>query len=99
MPQRRASLPLRWPDEEALAQIQRETEELGLIAYGRQIPNLERDIEWLYRKMRFRTSYEDLASGLKPAPRGGAETVRKAIERAAQRLGVDTTGWETGWYL
>jgi hypothetical protein len=85
--------------EKALDGIQRETEERGLIAYPRHIGNLDRDIDWLYRKMRFRVTYDEIYNDLKPPPRGGVGSVRKAIERAAKRLQVDTTGWETGWRI
>lgn len=83
--------------QRALDVIERETVEGALLAYPRKVPNFERDIGWLYEKLRWDRSYQELYNGLTPPPRGGVETVRKAVERAARRLGVDRRGWESGW--
>jgi hypothetical protein len=75
--------------------------EAGLADTGhvlpRTIPNLERDVGWLYRKLRHRASFQDIYDSCVQPPRGGVETVRKAVLRVAARLKVDDGGWEPGW--
>jgi hypothetical protein len=63
----------------------------------RGIPNLERDVGWLYRKLRYRESYQEIFNACVRPPDGGVETVRKAVLRVAARLKVDARGWEPGW--
>jgi hypothetical protein len=82
--------------QRALDDIERETAERDLLSHPRHIHHLERDVAWLYTKLRFGTSYQDIYNNLKPPPEG-VETVRKAVERVAKRLGVETGGWESGW--
>ena len=67
------------------------------IVRPRRVANLDRDVGWLFRKLRFRESYDVIFHACDPAPGGGVETVRKAIIRVADRLGVDPSGWESGW--
>jgi hypothetical protein len=85
--------------DRALDAIHRESEMKELLAFPRHARNLERDVDWLYEKMRFSRSYQAIYNRLTPPPRGEVETVRKAVERMAKRLGVDTTGWESGWRI
>jgi len=80
----------------ALDQIEAGLAETGHVL-PRTIPNLERDVGWLYRKLRHRASFQEIYDTCVPAPRGGVETVRKAILRVARRLQVDSRGWESGW--
>jgi hypothetical protein len=80
----------------ALDQIEAGLAETGHVL-PRAIPNLERDVGWLYRKLRHRASFQDIYDAWEPPPPGGVETVRKAVLRIAKRLRVDSRGWETGW--
>jgi len=80
----------------ALDQIEAGLAETGHVL-PRAIPNLERDVEWLYRKLRYRASFQDIYDACVLPPDGGVETIRKAVNRVAARLKVDSSGWETGW--
>ena len=60
-------------------------------------PNLWRDLDWLYRKVRFGESFQAIFESLDPPPNGGIDTVRKAVLRMARRVGVSNRAWETGW--
>jgi len=80
----------------ALDQIEREAVDLGL-TFPDTAPNLQRDLGWLYRKVRFRQPFQAIYDSVEPPPAGGVDTVRKAVLRMASRVGVDHRGWETGW--
>jgi hypothetical protein len=80
----------------ALDQIEAGLAETGRVL-PRAIPKLERDVGWLYRKLRHRESYQEIFNACVPPPAGGVETVRKAVLRVAARLKVDASGWEPGW--
>jgi hypothetical protein len=83
--------------QRALDEIEKETEERRLLRHPRPVPNLERDIKWLYRKLRG-DSYELIYQRWPTPPvTSSPDTVRKAVERIARKLGVDTSGWESGW--
>jgi hypothetical protein len=75
--------------------------EAGLTETGhvqpRRTSNLDRDVRWLYQKLRHRESYQEIFNACARPPAGGVETVRKAVLRVAARLEVDASGWETGW--
>jgi len=60
-------------------------------------PNLQRDLGWLYRKVRYRDTFQTIYDALDSPPKGGVETVRKAVLRIADKSGVDPSGWESGW--
>lgn len=79
-----------------LDQIEAELADAGIVQ-RRAVQNLERDLGWLYRKLRFRESFERIYDAYEPPPDGGVETVRKAVLRVAARLKVDHHGWESGW--
>ncbi|MEX1172885.1 MAG: hypothetical protein WEG56_09765 [Chloroflexota bacterium] len=60
-------------------------------------PNLRRDLGWLFHRVRFMETFQDIFDSLDSPPDGGVDTVRKAVLRMAARVGVDASGWETGW--
>jgi len=80
----------------ALDQIEAGLAETGHVL-PRSLPKLERDIGWLYRKLRRGASFQEIYHSCTPPPTGGVETVRKAVYRVATRLQVDSRGWESGW--
>ena len=79
-----------------LDQTQAEAVAAGL-TFPDTAPKLQRDLQWLYKKVRFRESFQAIYNSLDSPPRGGVDTVRKAVLRVADKVGVDPRGWETGW--
>lgn len=79
-----------------LDQIEAEARTSGLV-FPDTTPKLERDLDWLFQKVRFRKSFQDIYDLLKEPPKGGVDSVRRTVVRMAGRVGVDTTGWESGW--
>ena len=83
--------------KEALDRIEGESTAASLLVHPSSTPQLERDVGWLFQKLRFGQSFEAIYLDIPDPPDGGAETIRKAVQRLAKRLGIDQTGWETGW--
>jgi hypothetical protein len=76
--------------------ITEEAHTMGLTFPGSPL-NVARDLEWLYQRMRLRRSYQDIYESMDDPPEGGADTIRRAVERIAEKAGVSAAGWETGW--
>ena len=69
----------------------------GGMAFPDTTPNLDRDLDWLYQKVRFNKPFQAIYDELPDPPEGEVDTVRHAVLRIAQRVGVNTNGWESGW--
>lgn len=82
--------------KQALDAIEKDAVAAGFVFPSRS-RKVERDIGWLYRKLRFDHSFQAIYNDETEAPEGGVDTLRRAVERLAKAAGIDTTGWETGW--
>lgn len=81
---------------DALAAIDAGWRGAGLDRYRN--PEEERDLDWLYLKVRHGCTYQEIAerAGLTPAATTsdpGPTAVRKALRRIATRLDIDRTDW------
>lgn len=81
---------------ESLRRIERESADRGLV-HPRPTANLDRDVGWLFAKMRRGRPIAEIYQDIQPPPDFGEETVRTAIRRLARVIGVSTSGWEAGW--
>jgi hypothetical protein len=76
--------------------IEAEVKERGYV-FPDTSPKAARDLRWLFRVVRRRDTFQAIYEGLRTPPSGGVDTVRRAVYRMAERVGVTTSGWETSW--
>jgi hypothetical protein len=79
-----------------LDRIEAEARSQGLV-FPDTSPRLDRDLDWLYRKVRHGETYQAIFDSLRPPPKGGVDSVRQTVRRIATKVGVDQHGWEAGW--
>jgi hypothetical protein len=75
-----------------LDQIEAEAKTTGFV-FPDTSPKLERDLDWLYQKVRFAKSFQEIYNELAVPPEGGVDSVRRTVVRIAARVGIDTRGW------